>query len=57
MKRIWNEQKVEMPDAVPIIDASFNKLDEYRSRADLVPAYIVAMGNHSIPNSTTRKLT
>jgi hypothetical protein len=34
MKRVWNEQKVQMP--------------EYRSRADLVPAYVIAMGNHSI---------
>jgi hypothetical protein len=45
MKRVWNELKVEMPEAAPIIDAGLSKLEEYRSRADLVPAYVVAMGN------------
>ena len=45
MKRVWNELKVEMPEAAPIIDVGLSKLEEYRSRADLVPAYVVAMGN------------
>ncbi len=56
MKRVWDEQKVTMPEAAHIIDASLIKLEEYRSRADLVPAYVVAMGNVSIPNSPTAKL-
>jgi hypothetical protein len=48
MKRVWNEQKAEMPEATLIIDAGLSKLEEYRSRADLVPAYVVAMGNSSV---------
>jgi hypothetical protein len=43
MKSIWNKQKVEMPDVAHIIDAGLKKLDEYRERADLVPAYVGAM--------------
>jgi len=56
MKRVWDGQKVEIPEAAQIIDASLSKLEEYRSRADLVPAYVAAMGNMSIPNSPTAKL-
>ena len=37
-----------MPEAAPIIDAGLSKLEEYRNRADLVPAYVIAMGNDSI---------
>ena len=48
MKRVWNEQKEEMPEVAPIIDAGLSKLDEYRSWADLVPAYVVAMGKSSV---------
>jgi hypothetical protein len=44
MKKVWNAQKDEMPDAAPIIDAGLDKLEEYRERADLVPAFVLAMG-------------
>ena len=47
MKRVWNAQKVEMPDAAPIIDARLDKLEEYCERADLVPVYVLAMGKHN----------
>lgn len=57
MKNVWNEQKVKMPDAAPIIDAGLSKLEEYRSRADLVPAYVVAMGNDSFVIIATARLT
>lgn len=43
MKSVWNKQKVEMPNVAYIIDAGLKKLDEYRARADLVPAYVGAM--------------
>src|SRR5262245_28416962 len=46
MKRVWNEQKVQMPNTAPIIDAGLQKLEEYRERADLVPAFVLAMGKH-----------
>jgi hypothetical protein len=29
MKRVWNEQKEEMPEVAPIIDVGLSKLDEY----------------------------
>ena len=45
MKRVWNEQRAAMPKATPIIEAGLDKLEEYRSRADLVPPYVLAMGN------------
>lgn len=32
-----------MPNVAHIIDAGLKKLDEYRERADLVPAYVGAM--------------
>jgi hypothetical protein len=51
MKRVWNEQKAAMPEATPIIDAGLDKLEEYRSRADLVPAYVLAMGNGATSSS------
>jgi hypothetical protein len=46
MKRVWKEQKLKMPEAAQIIEAGLEKLEEYRARADLVPAYILAMGNY-----------
>lgn len=46
MKRVWNLQKDEMPDVTSIIDAGLDKLEEYRERADVVPAFVLAMGKH-----------
>ena len=43
MNKVWNEQKVEMPNVAHIIDAGLKKLEEYRERVDLVPAYVGAM--------------
>jgi hypothetical protein len=48
MKRVWNMQKLEMPHAAPIIDAGLDKLEEYRERAGLVPAFVLAMGKRNI---------
>ena len=46
MKKVWNDQKVKMPEAAPIINAGLDKLEEYCERADLVPAYVLAMGKY-----------
>lgn len=43
MKSVWNAQKADMPNVAHIIDVGLKKLDEYRERADLVPAYVGAM--------------
>ena len=40
-----------MPDTTSIIDAGLDKLEEYRERADLVPALVLAMGKHIILSS------
>lgn len=43
MKVKWTNQKAEMPNMAPIIDAGLKKLEYYRERLDLVPAYVGAM--------------
>jgi hypothetical protein len=57
MKRVWKEQKDEIPEAARIIDRGLSKLEEYHSRANLVPAYVVAMGNHLLTIFTIMQLT
>lgn len=47
MKRVWTTQKDEMPEVASIIDAGLDKLEEYRERADLVPAFVLAMGKRN----------
>ena len=53
MKRVWNVQKDEMPDVASIINVGLDKLEEYRERADLVPAFVLAMGKHNVLSTTT----
>ena len=43
MAHKWTEKKESDPEAAPIIQEGLNKLDVYRERADLVPAYVMAM--------------
>ena len=47
MVSIWENQQTERPEAVHIIQAGIDKLEEYRDHADLVPAYVLAMGKWS----------
>jgi hypothetical protein len=44
MKIKWQTQKDDIPGVSQIIDKGLDKLEEYRARADMVPAYILAMG-------------
>jgi hypothetical protein len=39
----WEDRKSDYPEATEIIDAGLEKLDVYRQRAELVPAYVLAM--------------
>lgn len=43
MTSIWEDRQTDFPEAADIIQAGLNKLDVYRSRAELVPAYVLAM--------------
>jgi len=43
MVSIWEEWKVNYPDAANIIDAGLGKLDVYRNCAEIVPTYVLAM--------------
>jgi hypothetical protein len=45
MRMKWTNQKAEMPNMAYIIDAGLKKLDDYRERLDLVPAYVGTMSN------------
>ncbi|KAH9954170.1 hypothetical protein BGW80DRAFT_1227660 [Lactifluus volemus] len=44
MKIKWQIQKDKIPSVSRIIDKGLDKLEEYRARAEMVPAYILAMG-------------
>lgn len=48
MKKVWTQQKVDLPHAASIIEAGLDKLGNYRERAALVPAYVLAMGQSSV---------
>ena len=39
----WEDRKSDYREAAEIIDAGLEKLDVYRQRAELVPAYVLAM--------------
>lgn len=43
MTSTWEERQLDFPEAADIIQAGLDKLDVYRSRAELVPAYVLAM--------------
>jgi hypothetical protein len=43
MRTKWTNQKAEMPNMASVIDAGLKKLEYYRERLDLVPAYMGAM--------------
>jgi hypothetical protein len=40
----WEEYVEKNPESRDIVMEGINKLEEYRDRADVVPAYILAMG-------------
>lgn len=45
----WKQQQAENPEIAHIIVAGLDKLEDYRDRTELVPAYILAMGKrHSL---------
>jgi hypothetical protein len=44
MKRIWTKQQTK---TVSIVGAGLGKLEAYRDRSDLAPAYVFAMSNVS----------
>ena len=44
MKNVWTQQKTTNPEMASIINAGLDKLEDYRDRAELVPAYVLAMG-------------
>ena len=46
MTATWVKQAEEMPEVYSIIQAGLEKLESYRVRMDLVPAYVLAMGKH-----------
>ena len=46
MMATWVKQAEEMPEVYSIIQAGLEKLESYRVRMDLVPAYVLAMGKH-----------
>ena len=48
MMATWVKQAKEMPKVYSIIRAGLEKLESYRVRMDLVPAYVLAMGKHYI---------
>jgi hypothetical protein len=43
---MWMKQQDDDPQTSSIIQAGLNKLEEYRNRADLTPAYVIAMSMH-----------
>ena len=43
MASTWEDCKIDYPEAADIINAGLDKLDIYRNRAELVPAYILTM--------------
>ena len=43
----WIEKQEEDPETRAIIQQGLNKLDAYRERVNLVPAYVVAMSKFS----------
>jgi len=43
MKQVWKEHQVEHPETCNIVQEGLDKLDDYRDRADHVPAYVLAM--------------
>ncbi|KZT28411.1 hypothetical protein NEOLEDRAFT_1035922, partial [Neolentinus lepideus HHB14362 ss-1] len=40
---VWQRQKLELPDMACVIDAGMMKLESYRNRSEVVPAYVLAM--------------
>ena len=43
MASTWEDRKIDYPEAADIINAGLDKLDIYRNRTELVPAYVLAM--------------
>jgi len=49
MEMRWEALKTELPIYAEIIDKGLEKLEHYRVRTELVPAYGLAMGMCNIP--------
>ncbi|KAI5896313.1 uncharacterized protein SCHCODRAFT_01093448 [Schizophyllum commune H4-8] len=43
MARRWEQLKTELPGMSSVIDRGLDKLEEYRDKTDVVPAYVMAM--------------
>jgi hypothetical protein len=43
MKKVWEEHQHEHPETFDIVQEGLDKLEDYRDRADNVPAYTLAM--------------
>jgi hypothetical protein len=43
MAHAWECHQVKNPETAAIVDEGLEKLEEYRARTDLVPAYVLAM--------------
>lgn len=48
MQIVWKAQQVKNPKTAFIIDAGLDKLEEYRERANLTPAYALAMSKSQL---------
>ena len=45
MKQKWEEHQEDHPDTAYIVQKGLDKLADYQTRTDDVPAYVLAMGN------------
>jgi hypothetical protein len=43
MSIVWKKQQSDNPQTLSIVQAGLDKLEEYRNRAGLTPAYVLAM--------------
>lgn len=50
---MWTKQQDDNPETAFIVEAGLNKLEGYRDRADLAPAYVLAMSMHVSSHSDT----
>lgn len=44
MTTVWEQHQHDHPETAHIVQKGLDKLEEYRDRTDLVPAYVLAMG-------------
>jgi len=44
MKKVWEKLQDDNPEMDFIVEAGLDKLGDYHNRADLISAYVLAMG-------------